>query len=217
MKENRSCKLQLAIDVFSLSEALEIIERVYPWVDIIELGTPLILSEGLGAVEIARKRFPDKEYLVDLKLMDGGYEISSAAFRRGADIVTVLARADSRTIALAVQAARECNKKIMADMINEDNLTGRAVELEALGVPMLCLHTPYDRRGENVDPLAGVEMLRPHVSCSLAIAGGIRLEHVHEAVRAGADVIVVGGSIISSKDQRGMAQEIIHAMKGSDC
>jgi len=113
MREDRHPKLQLAIDVFSLHEALEIIGRVYPFVDIIELGTPLILSEGLGAVEIAKKRFPDKEFLVDIKLMDGGYVISAAAFKRGADIVSVLARADNRTIALAVDAAREWNKRVM--------------------------------------------------------------------------------------------------------
>jgi 3-hexulose-6-phosphate synthase len=219
MEENGYPKLQLAIDVFSLPEALDIIERTYPAVDIIELGTPLILSEGLRVVEISKERFPDTEYLVDLKLMDGGYDISAAAFRRGADIVTVLALADNRTISFAIKAARDLNKKIMVDMINEGNLVARAMELEALGVPILCLHTPYDRRDEDDNPLATVEMVRPHVRCLLAIAGGIRLEHVQEAVGAGADIIVVGGGIISSNNQRRMAEEMKNAMRrfGGGC
>ena len=161
MKEQTHRRLQLAVDVFNIQEALDIVDQVYPSVDIVELGTPLILSEGLRVVEEIKSRFPDREYLVDLKLMDGGYNISAAAFARGADIVTVLAQADDETISRAMDAARERNKSVMVDMMNEDHLVARAREVEALGVSMICVHTPYDRHSAELDALRDLAAIRP--------------------------------------------------------
>ena len=42
-------KLQLAVDVLSTAEALEIVSEVGSYADIIEVGTPLIVAEGAHA------------------------------------------------------------------------------------------------------------------------------------------------------------------------
>jgi 3-hexulose-6-phosphate synthase len=39
-------KLQLAIDLLSVPDALSLLHKVAPYVDVIELGTPLIKQEG---------------------------------------------------------------------------------------------------------------------------------------------------------------------------
>lgn len=66
-------KLQLALDELKLEEALEFAERVKDYVDIIEIGTPFVIAEGMNAVRTFKERFPDKEILSDEKIMDGGF------------------------------------------------------------------------------------------------------------------------------------------------
>ena len=40
--------------------------------DILEVGTPLILAEGVRAIETLRTGHPGKQFLADLKIMDVG-------------------------------------------------------------------------------------------------------------------------------------------------
>src|ERR1041384_4436456 len=145
--------LQLAVDVLTTSEARRIVEQVHPHFDIAEIGTPLIIEEGLAALEALKQNHPDKTYLADLKIMDAGYIEARSAFQRGANLVTVLGVTDDKTIANALKAAREFGGRIMVDLINVPDVVVRAKELERLGVPILCLHTAYDRQQSGIDPL----------------------------------------------------------------
>ena len=52
-------KLQLALDEMKLNEALEFVERVKEYVDIIEIGTPFVIDEGMNAV----KRFKEGNFI----------------------------------------------------------------------------------------------------------------------------------------------------------
>ena len=66
--------VQISLDLTSLDEALETAAiAVDAGVDWLEAGTPLLLAEGLRAVEQLRRRFPDHPIVADLKTMDGGY------------------------------------------------------------------------------------------------------------------------------------------------
>ncbi|MCU6623392.1 orotidine 5'-phosphate decarboxylase [Klebsiella pneumoniae] len=49
-------KLQLALDELPLDEALALTEKLRQYVDIIEIGTPFVIAEGMNAVRIFRKR-----------------------------------------------------------------------------------------------------------------------------------------------------------------
>ena len=44
-------KLQLAIDLLNKEEAAQLAQQVEEYVDIVEIGTPIVINEGLGAVE----------------------------------------------------------------------------------------------------------------------------------------------------------------------
>src|SRR5271169_2406278 len=99
-------KLQLALDHLQLSDALGLLERAADLIDIVEAGTPLLLSEGVRAVREIRRRFPPLTVLADFKIMDAGELEASLAFDAGADIVTVLGAAEDVTIRRACEAAR---------------------------------------------------------------------------------------------------------------
>jgi len=181
---------------------------VYPFFDIVEIGTPLLIEEGLAALERVKQRFPDKLYLADAKIADAGHLEASSAFARGADIVTVLGLADDRTLREAVRAAREHGKRVMADLMHVPDVAGRARTLEALGVDIICLHTAWDCQAAGTDPLAGVADVRSVVGCQVAVAGGITLDNVDGAVAAGVDIVIVGGGIIAQPDPAGAAAAI---------
>ena len=65
-------KLQLAYDLGTYDELYPFMEEIEEAVDIIEIGTPVILREGVSQIENVKKRFPDNLIFADLKIMDAG-------------------------------------------------------------------------------------------------------------------------------------------------
>ena len=214
-RRNRA-QLQLAVDVLSLDEALEAAAQTYPHFDIIEVGTPLIIEEGLAPVERLKALYPDKVILADLKIMDAGHIEAGSGFARGADIVTILALADDATVAAAVSEARRHGGRIMADLINTPHPGRRAAQLEALGVDIMCVHTAYDTQSTKAEPMAELIEVRAAVQCPVAIAGGMKRATVAAAVEAGADIVVVGGAILKASSPGDEAAAIIQQLRGSN-
>ncbi len=208
MSNEKLPRLQLAVDATDLHTAVKLVEAVHPHYDIAEVGTPLIIEEGLHALEVLKRAFPDKQYLADLKIMDAGRLEAESAFRRGADIVTVLALADDKTIGGALEAADKHGRQIMADLINVPDAAGRARELQILGVQIVCVHTAHDVQGSGTDPMATLHSVRKAVTCRLAVAGGLTLENVDQAVGAGADILVFGSSLANHPTPGRLAADI---------
>src|SRR5690606_21681765 len=121
-------KLQVAIDLLTTSDAIALATKVAPYIDIIELGTPLIKSEGLRAITAIKEAFPDKLVLADLKTADAGELEADIAFKAGADYVTVLGTSDDSTIVGAVKAAKAHGKGIVVDTIGSPDRVKRAQE-----------------------------------------------------------------------------------------
>ena len=208
-------QLQLALDMTSAADAIKMVQMVYPHFDIAEIGTPLLIEEGLDALEALQSLHPDKHYLADTKIVDAGYLEASSAFKRGADIVTVLGVADDRTIQDTLKAAREYGGRIMVDLLHCDDPLGRAVELDEMGVGIICLHTAVDCQAPGVDPLAELFAVRGAVGCLIAVAGGLKLENVGKAAGSGADIVVVGSGITGAGDPSEVARQIVQKLGGA--
>jgi len=205
--------LQVALDLLEVKRALQIAqESVEGGADWIEAGTPLIKSEGIGAVRSLRDHFPQATIVADMKVADtGAIEVEMAA-KAGADIVCILADADDAVIADAVRAARLYGIRLMADLINTGDPKARAVQLESMGVDIICAHTGIDQQMTGKDSLALLSTLTGAVHMPVAVAGGIDAEGAAEAVRRGADIVIVGGWIVRSADVTGSTRKIRAAM-----
>lgn len=202
-------KLQLALDVLPLEEALALAEAVQDSVQRIEMGTPFLLEYGMEAVRRFREKFPDKEILADTKIMDAGELEAESAFRAGADFVTVLAVTDTATIRACVETANKLGKQVVADMICTKELVSRAWELEAIGVHGIAVHTGVDQQAQGRTPLGDLHILRAAVHhAELSVAGGIKLSTIPEYCQAGADVLIVGGGIANAPDPAAEAMAI---------
>lgn len=207
-------ELQLALDCNSTAEAMNMAEQAYPYFNIVEIGTPLIIEDGLRAVETLKAAYPDKKCLADTKIADAGYCEASAAFRRGADIVTVLGVSDDITIKQVCKAAVEFRGLVMADLMHVPDKVARSSQLESLGVEIICLHTAYDLQSEGMDPLAELSEVRAVIGCTLAIAGGLKLKNIDESVARGANILVVGAGITGQDHPGKEAQRIMDKLSG---
>ena len=205
--------LQVALDILELKRALQIAqESLDGGSDWIEVGTPLIKSEGMQAVRSMRDRFPDTTIVADMKVADTGTLEVEMAAKAGANIVCVLADADNSVIAEAVRASRLYGIRIMADLINVKDPVSRAGELEAMGVDILCAHVGIDQQMMGKSSLELLATLSDQVHIPLAVAGGIDAASAGDAVRSGADIVIVGGWIARSADVTGSTKKIRTAM-----
>lgn len=202
-------ELQLALDLVDIPGAKQVVAEVADHIDIVEIGTPVVINEGLRAVKEIKEAFPSLRVLADLKIMDaGGYEVMKAS-EAGADIVTVLGVSDDSTIRGAVEEARKQNKKIMVDMINVKDIEGRAQEIDALGVDYICVHSGYDHQAEGKNAFEELMAIKRVVKqAKTAIAGGIKLDTLPEVIKAQPDLVIVGGGITGQNDKKATAAEM---------
>ncbi|MDD4331279.1 MAG: bifunctional hexulose-6-phosphate synthase/ribonuclease regulator [Methanosarcinaceae archaeon] len=191
--------IQVALDLLELDRAVEIAkEALAGGVDWIEVGTPLIKSEGMDAVRVIKENFPDQTVLADMKTMDtGAIEVEMAA-KAGADVVIILGGADDATILDAIRSAHTYGVRIMADLIAVSEPLKRAKELEALGVDYLNVHIGIDQQMLGMDPIHTLEEISKEVGLQIAAAGGLDAELSAKAVQAGAGIVIVGGNIARS-------------------
>ena len=191
--------LHVALDVIELARAIEIgKECINGGADWLEVGTPLIKSEGMHAIRSLRDAFPDVKLVADIKTMDtGAIEVEMAA-KSGASVVTLLAVADNAVIEDALKSARKYGVAIMADLMNVEDPVKRSKELEAMGIDYVCVHVGIDQQMRGMDTLDLLKKVSESINTPLAVAGGIDAEMASEAVILGADVIIVGGNITRS-------------------
>ncbi|MCB7070718.1 3-hexulose-6-phosphate synthase [Caldibacillus sp. 210928-DFI.2.22] len=202
-------ELQLALDLVDIPEAIEIVKEVEEYIDIVEIGTPVVKIWGLEAVKQMKEAFPNLRVLADLKTMDAAaYEVMKAS-EAGADIVTVLAAAEDLTIKGAVDEAKKQGKQVLVDMIAVKNLEERAKEIDAMGVDYICVHTGYDLQAVGKNSFEDLKKIKAVVkNAKTAIAGGIKLETLPEAIKAQPDLVIVGGGIAGQKDKKAVAAKM---------
>ncbi len=201
--------IQVALDLVETDRAVQIAkEAIEGGVDWIEVGTPLIKSEGMNAVRALKKSFPDKIILADMKVADTGALEVEMASKAGADVVMILAGADDSTILESVKAAKKYGVRLMADLISVDDPISRARELEKMGVDYINVHSGIDQQMVGRDPLDIVSDILKEVSIPVAAAGGLDAAGCARAVQAGASIVIVGGNIIKSGDVHASARKI---------
>ncbi|ETT64338.1 3-hexulose-6-phosphate synthase [Paenibacillus sp. FSL R7-277] len=202
-------KLQLALDLVDIAGAKAVVAEVAESIDIVEIGTPVVINEGLHAVKAIKEAFPALTVLADLKIMDaGGYEVMKAV-EAGAGIVTVLGVSDDSTIRGAVEEAKKTGAEILVDLINVKDLKARAAEVDALGVDYVCVHSGYDHQAEGKNSFADLRDIKSVVTrAKTAIAGGIKLSTLPEVIAAQPDLVIVGGGITSEADMKATAAEM---------
>src|SRR5262245_24260678 len=154
---------QISVDVGTLELGLTVARAALAGgVDIVEMGTPLLKTQGVSNVVPAfRKQFPDALLLADMKTMDGGGGEVRSVFAGGGNIVDFLALAgvDTAKSICAVRdefrrAGPELPRLVFADiMLPHQGPAGQAGEVALrmveAGVDAVGIHLQADARRAN--------------------------------------------------------------------
>src|SRR4249920_3680956 len=191
--------VQLSLDLTSLDEALDTAAiAVEAGVDWLEAGTPLLLAEGLRAVEQLRKRFPDHPIVADLKTMDGGYLETEMMAKAGASLVVVMGRAHEATIRRVVDAGRDFGVKVMGDNLAAADRIANARWMETLGVDFIIHHIGYDERRmvTGLSPMDEIDEVVRAVKIPVQAVGGLSIRQAIECPSRGAPLVVLGAPLV---------------------
>ncbi len=191
-------RVQLSLDLQSLSDAMPTAEiAVRAGVDWLEVGTPLILGEGLHAVRALHEKFPHHPLIADLKTMDAGYLEAEMMYKAGATFVVVMGVAHEHTIKEAVRAAREFGCYVMGDIMLHPNKVEIARKMQEWGVDVIIVHTGFDERHMEIgkSPVDDVRAVRPAVSIPMQAVGGLSIEQAGNMPEMGAPLVVIGAPL----------------------
>jgi 3-hexulose-6-phosphate synthase/6-phospho-3-hexuloisomerase len=197
----------------NLHRAVQIaVEAVRGGADWVEAGTPLIKSEGMEAVRALKKALPGHKIVADMKTLDvGAFEVEMAA-KAGAGMVIIMGISDDDTIRESVRAKNKYGVEVMVDLLGCTDKPARSRELEAMGVDYLCVHVGIDEQMAGGTPFDTVKAVSAACRIPVAAAGGINSETALEAIRSGASIVIVGGSITKAADVTGATRLIHKAM-----
>ncbi len=195
--------VQISLDLTDLDEAIDTAAlALRAGVDWLEVGTPLVIAEGMRAVRELRARFPETPIVADLKITDGGWLEAEMAIKAGANMVVVMGQAHDETIELVAKAGRDLGGKTMGDNMNMPDPVEGAKKLEALGCDYVIHHIGYDmrtvrrKRGLSAPtPLDRLKEVVDAVSVPVQAVGGLTIQQAIDTPTYGAPLVVIGAPL----------------------
>ena len=208
---------QISLDTRDAAEGLAVAEAALKAdVTILELGTPLLKSEGVrNVIPVFRRRFPEALLLADMKTMDGGGGEANAVFGAGANIIDFLALAGEAT-AKAAFATRDTFREaqpaiprlaiadILLPMQGPAGPAAEAAErMLAAGVDGVGVHLQYDAREADparfassyLNDVAGAVFERVGDRAAVQAVGGLSVEGAVALARKGLRAFVISGNL----------------------
>ncbi len=199
--------LQVALDLVDMTKVKQVLTEL-PENDhlIIEAGTPLIKRFGLNVISEMRKIRPNAFIIADLKILDTGNLEARMAADASADAVVVSGLAPVSTIEKAITEAKKTGIYSVIDMLNVPDPV-RVIETLSVKPDIVELHRAIDAES-SAHAWGNIAQLKKAAGGKLlvATAGGIRSDVVKQAIKSGADILVVGRAITASKDIRSAAE-----------
>jgi bifunctional enzyme Fae/Hps len=193
--------LQVALDLVDMKRVEEVLCDL-PESDhlLIEAGTPLIKKFGLQIISEIRKIRPNAFIIADMKVLDTGNLEARMAADSSADAVVISGLAPVPTLEKAISEARKTGIYSIIDMLNVGDPV-KVIKSLKVRPDIVELHRAIDAE-DTAHAWGDIPALKKAAGGKLlvATAGGIRVDVVRDAVRAGADIIVVGRAITASKD-----------------
>jgi bifunctional enzyme Fae/Hps len=206
--------LEVAFDIPDWRR-VEGIVRALPKHDavIIEAGTPLIKRYGVEVVEKIHQIRPESVVLADLKTLVYGNREARMAGEATADVAAFAGVAP-----LEIQEAfiKECHRAGVLALLDTINLHDPMEVLNRLRVKpdIVELHRAIDLELTGAEYQWGnIPEIKETIGGGLvAVAGGIKVPKVKEALASEADILVVGRAITCAKDVHGAAWTFLQEM-----
>lgn len=209
--------VQIALDYATIEEALEMARLgVEAGVDWLEIGTPLIVSQGLSPIGAMVRAFPSYPVLADYKTMDSGGKNVHRTKDQGGHVMTVCANSPDETIQAAVAASKETGVMVVVDTIGVKRQAERAQQCAAWGVHMIYLHYGADQRNADGsrDSVQWLAEMLDAVDIPIGV-GTFGIEDAVRAVEQGAELVAIGHPLISGSNAAAELKQYVRDVRAS--
>jgi orotidine-5'-phosphate decarboxylase len=210
----KKTRIILALDVTSRADALRVVGAVKDYVDAIKINWPLILAAG---PDIIREMSQVKDVICDFKISDipnTNRLIVEQAMSKGAGAVICHGFAGEDSVKACVDAARgqvfvvtemshPGGKQFTAPIADALAAIAKATGARGIVAPA----TRPERVAALRKIVGSMEIITPGVG---AQGGG-----ASDAIRAGADYIIVGRAIYDAQDPSDAARKLADEVRGS--
>jgi len=180
---------------------------------IIEAGTPLIKRYGVEVVQKIHQLRPETVVLADLKTLDTGNLEARMAGDATADVIGFSGLAPIKTMEKFIEECKKVGSLSLMDTINVSNPMAILRKLK-VKPDIVELHRAIDVEKTQESEWGNIKNIKK--ACDgkvlVAVAGGIRVGKVKEALKSGADILVVGRAITCAKDVTGAARAFLQEM-----
>jgi 3-hexulose-6-phosphate synthase len=185
-------------------------------VDLLGIGTALLLAEGLKTVGHLKRSFPDYPIWLDVKAMDSAARGVHLAQTHGAQYVTVCGNAPDETVQAAVAAGRGEGARVVADLIGCKDVVGRAFQCQEWGADLVFLSYGADewRADPTRDATRWIEPVRRAVSIPIGVSTYSADEGVR-AAQAGAALVAIGHPLISADEPLAALGEYVRKVRAA--
>ncbi len=210
----KKTRIILALDVTSHADALHVVDDVKDYVDAIKINWPLVLAAGPA---IIRELSMVKDVICDFKISDIpniNRLIVEQAMSRGASAVICHGFAGEDSVKACVDAA-----KGQAFVVTEMSHPGGKQFTAPVADPIAAIAKAVGARGI-VAPATRPERiasLRKIIGNMEIITPGVGAQggKATDAIRAGADYIIVGRAIYEAEDAGDAAKKLADEVRGS--
>ena len=225
--------IQVALDHPNIEHHMKVVKKL-PKSDriILEIGTPFLKKYGMEAIKKVRDLAPQKFIVADLKTLDVGKLEVDFAFDATADGVVVSGLAATSSIDKFLLEAKRMSIYGFVDTMEVDDPIAKLSKLKQ--VPdVVILHRAIDveqaSSAESSDAAQKArwavipkikELYKDQKLASgrdrvlVAVAGGIDPNTAKYAIEMGADILIVGRFITSSKDVENSMRRLLNIMPG---
>jgi bifunctional enzyme Fae/Hps len=221
------------LDHPSLKHHLKVVDEL-PRSDriILEIGTPFLKKYGTEVIEKIREAAPKKYIVADLKTLDVGKLEVDDAFEASADGVVASGLASSASIDKFLLEAERMGIDGFVDMMEVADPVAKLKSLEQIP-RVVILHRGIDAEQSTASTGSDAAQKKkwgfvPKIKALykdnklasgrdrtlVAVAGGISPETAQDALSMGADILIVGRFITSSKDIRNSTRRILNMIPG---
>lgn len=210
--------VQMAIDTLTVEDGVRLAEMaVRIGVDWIEVGTPLVVYGGIGAIKEIVAVSGTQQVVADLKAADAVYKYFAKAAELGAKRAVVLGAMNDGSIREAVRAGKENGIEVIADMLSvpHDKMVERARQLEKLHVDYIMIHLGFDEMKYD-DQKKTFDMVQ-EVASAVNIpvgAGTLRLEDAKECIARGASWVIQGNPILAEDNAEENMKKFVDGIHG---
>jgi orotidine-5'-phosphate decarboxylase len=224
--QNISDKLILALDVDKLDKAEQIIDNLFPAIKIFKIGPVLFTAHGTKIIELIHKK--NSQVFLDLKYHDIPHTVAAAlrqAVRLKIKMLTLHIAGGQEMLKAAVEAAKDEADKIRITRPLLLGITVLTSDKKEEDTSKVVLERAKLAQGAGLDGVVCSvhEAAAVRQACGenfIIVTPGIRprgaeqgdqkrVATAREAIKAGADFIVVGRPILEAADPRQAAEAII--------